>query len=220
MFCSRNCRTEGMRFHSAERDYIEKLCDQSEDQSPAAFSREYFIKESETCNGAIGKRILQSLAIAGSVERLREIFESSERKTIFDFDLRGQDEQSKNLIFLKAVNSLKLHSSDPSAIQHYEDLARKYLEAVDLTPYVKSESDRNVFEKCLARLLNIEFLNYAFLHSLHEVAKDDGFCFLPFGCLLNHSCDPNVRRISIDDKCVSVVVNPVRKGDQLFISYG
>ena len=224
MFCNQICLTEGRKkFHSSERDFIDILYDNYDNKTFFnAFLPESYqnVPTAAKLNGILEKRILQSLAIAGSVERLREIFENSERKTIFDFDLRGQDEQSKDLIYLKIVNSM-LQTSDSSVKETNESLANAYLKSIDLAPFVKSEKDRNDLERYSTRLLNIDQVNSCTIRSYHEGGENvDGFCLLSFGFLLNHSCDPNVRRLSIDDKLVSVVVNPIRKGRQLFVPYG
>lgn len=37
---------------------------------------------------------------------------------------------------------------------------------------------------------------------------------------INHSCYPNVKHITVDNKFVIVVTRPIKAGEQLFISYG
>ena len=215
MFCNQSCLTEGREiFHRAERDFIDIIyenydskLDQIGGGNPGGR------------NETIGKRILQSLAIAGSIKRLREIFESSERKTIFDFDMRGQDQQSKDLIYLTIVNSMR-QTSDTLIKNPNEISASDYLRLIGQKHFMKSNKDRKDLKKYLVFLLSIDYVNYAGIKSYQNVGLFDGHCFLPFGFLFNHSCDPNVEFLSIDDKTVIVVINPVRKGDQLFVCYG
>jgi len=47
----------------------------------------------------------------------------------------------------------------------------------------------------------------------------DVFCISSFRGLTNHSCVSNVIAIPVDNKAVTVVTNPVKKGEQIFISY-
>jgi hypothetical protein len=41
-----------------------------------------------------------------------------------------------------------------------------------------------------------------------------------FSSLFNHSCESNINRVWYEDKCVFYVTRPIRKDEQLFISYG
>lgn len=149
MFCNQSCLEEGRkRFHQAERAFINDTYERL-DQPLRINPRIWEI---------LNKRILQALSIDGSVKRLRKIFESSERKTIFDFDLRGRDENSKDLIYLTITSSMK----ETSMILAKEKLAihaAEYLKAIGQTPFVKSNSDRKDLKKYLAFLLNITSTN-------------------------------------------------------------
>ena len=41
----------------------------------------------------------------------------------------------------------------------------------------------------------------------------------PFRSLINHSCVPNISFSFVDNKAVTFVINPVKKVEQIFISY-
>jgi hypothetical protein len=47
----------------------------------------------------------------------------------------------------------------------------------------------------------------------------DGICYSTFYSLLNHSCMPNVKHTTVDNKAVVYVKKPVKAGEQLFVSY-
>lgn len=40
-----------------------------------------------------------------------------------------------------------------------------------------------------------------------------------FGSFFNHACDPNVLRVSLENKITFYVSKPVKKGEQLFLTY-
>lgn len=194
------------QFHAAERDFIEELYDRFEetDEMPP--------------KGTCGKRILQALSIAGSVERLRELMESSETKSMFDFDLRGQDDHSKDIMNLKIINS-NIAMSTLETEQTAADTASKYIDAIDLALYVKSEDDKDDLKKYLSHLLLCGIRNqFAIVNNSAATAL--GVFLQPFSTLFNHSCDPNVNYFLMENKHVFIVASPIKNGEQLFISYG
>lgn len=206
MFCSQICLKKAReRFHAAECNRQTKKDVYNE------------IRRS------VLKLILESLAIAGSVERLRDLMETSERKTIFDFDLRGQDEHTKDMTYLTIINALK-SKSDAFAKREYEKASSDILKTWDSQLFVKSEQDFTDLVNYSTRLILIEALNSTRIptndgpvDSLTDFGEGVGI--FPFGSLLNHSCDPNVEACPCDNKYVTVVVNSIRKGEQLFIKY-
>lgn len=130
------------------------------------------------------------MSIAGSVERLREIFDSSERKTIFDFDLRCLDEQSKDIINLRIIKS-NIATLTLETAQLAADSASKYIDAIDLKLFAKSEDDKEDLKKYLTHLLLSGIRNqFAIVNNF--AANMLGVFFQPFGTSFNHSCDPNV----------------------------
>ena len=46
-----------------------------------------------------------------------------------------------------------------------------------------------------------------------------GYGLLPFASLLNHSCNPNIIWILVENKFVFIVAKPIKNGDQLFHCY-
>ena len=210
MFCNQSCLDKGRKqFHAAERDFIEDLYNRFEETDEATLN---FIV------GICEKRILQALSITGTVERFRELMENSEPKTIFDFDLRGQDELSKDVMNLKIINSNIAMSTFETA-KTVADSASEYIDSIDLTLYVKSEDDKDYLKKFLSHLLLCGIRNqFAIVNNSAEIAL--GAFFQPFGTSFNHSCDPNVNYFLMGNKHVFIVASPIKKGDQLFVSYG
>jgi len=65
--------------------------------------------------------------------------------------------------------------------------------------------------------------NSFFSHSIQmneNAFIDCGIFNSSFFALLNHSCVPNVAVSYVDDEKVISVISAIKKGDQLFISYG
>jgi len=60
---------------------------------------------------------------------------------------------------------------------------------------------------------------FNFGRCLYKPQYFDVFCIGSFRSLINHSCLSNVIAIPIDNKVVTVVTNPVKKGEQIFSCY-
>jgi hypothetical protein len=58
-----------------------------------------------------------------------------------------------------------------------------------------------------------------YVSSLRYKDASQGSGILPFQGLINHSCDPNLMPIHVDNKFVSIVLKPIAKGEQLFVNY-
>lgn len=52
-------------------------------------------------------------------------------------------------------------------------------------------------------------------YTIHQFASG----MYPFGCYINHSCVPNICWYSIDDRLICKVIQPIKKGEQIFRSY-
>lgn len=208
MFCNQSCLAKGRKqLHASEWGKIR-------DQMVEAFEIPDVLG-SELGFGTHFKHVLQALTFAGSVERLRELVETSERKTIFDFDLRGQDDQSKDLIYLKIINSLQESSRD--ALEFVAGMfADQYFDAIDLKPFVKSEADKKYLKEYLIRFILCGIRNF---FAFDDRERGNGCTYQPFGTLFNHSCNPNIFNVFMENKGVYIVSLPIKKGDQLFICY-
>ena len=66
-------------------------------------------------------------------------------------------------------------------------------------------------------LLGLIILNMVECKYKHDIENASSIAL--FRSLINHSCVANVNFVSIDNKLVTVVVSPVKAGEQLFHSY-
>lgn len=188
---------------------------------------------SQACHEAIGKRNIESekaivdqlgweiakmsqlndesLKICGSVEKLKILFESSP-KTVFDLDLSNCNDDSSKQNLLKCAASL-----NPGLNSNIND---QNVELFKLS--LGNESHGHVLGKFTEHLLGVFARNQYSMH-FYDVLKDEystlGNCLLPFGSLINHSCDPNVIWVLVDNKIVFFAAKPMRPGQQLFHCY-
>lgn len=205
MFCNQKCMTKARkRFHHAEcNSYFDNLLgDATEEGFPLLML-------------TIQRRLLQSLEIAQSIDSLRELMNDAEPKTVFDFDL-SVDDPSTDMTYLLAVNSLQVRSNS-MAKEMYDQTIATHLSELDLPSFVDSEEDRKDLVKYTTRLMLISDRNGHGIQNSSGAAEGSGI--FPFGSLFNHSCDPNLQQIVNENKLIFVVVKPIAKDEQLFITY-
>lgn len=170
--------------------------------------------------------ILSTLSVAGTVANLKDLLEKSTVKTIFDVDLSKPEEPSsldRNVCL--AINAL-------TTVRETELTRSRPLDWIldhpDLSSSMKTDDDRAFMKQFINTQLRILDTN---LYDMKEHTKinstarkslgksiGSGLCL--FASLFSHSCDPSVKRITVDNKIAFVVVRPVNAGDQLYISYG
>jgi hypothetical protein len=130
--------------------------------------------------------------------------------------------------------------SDPSRSDFMRDIFTCFLSSVQSltgSSYLVNERygffERQILCNILGALNNnvlvYGHLNYARFSELRleymgsgfaRMAQDyDGICYSTFYSLLNHSCMPNVKHTTVDNKAVVYVKKPVKAGEQLFVSY-
>lgn len=171
--------------------------------------------------------ILSALSTAGSVENLRRLLNESTCKTLFDFDWNNPQDSSWNENVVMTVNALTtVRETEFTRTEPLSDL-------LDLPPFdsfVQTDEDQEFIESFAHKQLRILDTNLYDLkqHSrLSEAFRlrgtfgqsiGSGLCM--FASLFSHSCDPHVKRITVDNKIAFVVVRPVWAGKQVYISYG
>lgn len=153
-----------------------------------------------------------SLTIAGSVDELKELYYGRSR-TIFDFDWNSLKTNEIRKRLLKCSISLIGGTAGQGStdidifklmIGSYNEEQRAFLvQFVDHMINVcrKTQFSLNIFDEEVGQFEKI------------------GNCLLPFGGLLNHSCDPNIFWICANGKFVYVVTKPIGAGEQLFMCY-
>lgn len=102
-----------------------------------------------------------------------------------------------------------------------------YQQLISHTPFAKechqNETAQNVLLELLFRFLQTSPTNF---HSLNLVEKDEfedatyGCAAYPFASLLNHSCAPNILRVSCNSQLIVVALRVIQPGEQLFDNYG
>ena len=137
-------------------------------------------------------------------------------ETSFELYLAVETTKTAEMNSLQVVNFLKGHP-DEIQLRTHEINAMNMLQTFDIfDSFVTSEDDRNFLAKYAARLMQIRSTN-AWTYQYQD--RPEGSGILPFCSLINHSCDPNVLAVGIENKFACVVITPVVKGEQIFINY-
>lgn len=126
---------------------------------------------------------------------------AKDAKTIFDFDLSNAKSKSFKKNMLECILGLNYRLVSGSS-------------KVAVSTGMKNFMDH------LAGIIDLNALGVQYLDSeASSGLKLHGSAVLAFGSLLNHSCDPNIQRISIDGKVVFIVCKSIKSNSQLFINY-
>lgn len=171
--------------------------------------------------------VLSALKIAGGVENLRGLLNDSTCKTLFDFnwsDPQAADYKKNILLTINALSTVRETVFTRTAPLD---------ELFDKPPFdsiLKTDDDREFIKSFAHKQLRILDTN---LYDMKEHSRlsaaykkrgtygqsiGSGLCM--FASLFSHSCDPHVKRITVDNKIAFVVVRPVAAGEQVYISYG
>jgi hypothetical protein len=201
MFCNQKCMEEARRrFHDAE-------CSEMNEEFYGA--KLLLISDTEAVDITSLDRVLSELlAIAGSVENLRELKHSKGKLTTnldLSTDLKCVKTLRKLSFKIKGNESAFMTKLGENSLQH------KKFEA-----FLKSKTDEKFLLDYAIRLVCIRH------HNGFDFCFDgdlQGGGLLPFGYFFNHSCDPNVGHTFVEGKFVFIVLQPVKKGEQLFIAF-
>lgn len=207
MYCSEHCQVEhGEGFHKAENlDTAEPACM----QAPTPW-------------------LLQAVVIAGNYEYLESLLSDEDARTVFDFSLNNSAERSYKKKLLMAINSLSIKSDAIDKMfcdvllqfmmkfLHFENATRSKDEAKLL---IKSWRkflmicDSNKF-KLMEQCLMPDLLGEATIHE-HTI----GVGLFPFASLIEQSGEPNVQRITVDNKVgffISISIFSMTKLNNIF----
>ena len=160
-----------------------------------------------------------------SMESLKKFFDESENQvmTVFDFDLRSDEETDKNLLL--ALRSLIRSDAVFELDEHFAILKKHPALGDTIRDY------RDFIESFLQKQCQISDLNFHGIFSgSSKKIKNDSKAFssmqhaigtgsLLFGSLSNHSCANNVFRIYVEGKVAYCVSRPIAKGSQIFDCY-
>lgn len=159
--------------------------------------------------------------IAGSNQQLFDLVKrKGSNKTVFEFDLSNANHPDYEKILLYAVSMLS--KTMASAGRCVDIFPRQQL--LEGTP-VNSKEEEVKMMKVIRKLFVIYSTN-AYMLEEHDrstnylTERNVGAGVFPFLSLINHSCIPNMAKITFDNRAVLVAIRPVKAGDQLFVSYG
>lgn len=157
---------------------------------------------------------MQTLAfqIAGELDYTFNLIKNAGNKTVFDFDWSNPNDPSYHKNRLVCIQSL----------------SKICIEPVALDPNA-TERENQMMEFVHDQLRLHQTNSYSMYETRRDVLdpkKDPyhnnliGTGVFPFSALLNNSCYPNAKQITVDNKMVVVVVRPIAAQEQIFISYG
>lgn len=220
MYCSEKCET------IARREYHHIEC-----RPLKVLNHTMFLNMS---NYMPLKMLLQAIRIFGSVDRLKQFLgEAQKDVTVFDFDLSdpGSKVYEKNLLL--ATMSLKNESQNfdiKSQLGGIHDIVNDRPEFKKMWTY----KDGPFLDDLLVKMIKISSLRnphsywsrQEFALNTYKMDGEDvydhniGYGVDPFAALMNNSCCPNIRLISVDNMNAWVVNHPIKANEQLFRSYG
>lgn len=159
--------------------------------------------------------------IAGGFKGLQDLVIKSEKTTIFDFDMSNLDDPQTKQNQLKAFFGLA-SKSKKQKVKEFDKKLDKFVRQ-DLKCFWNSEKEFIVIKQ-IVEIYQVNAFSFSptlFTEDL-DVEKSNeeiGSTISLFGSLINHSCDPNVSLMSVDNKKVVVVQWPIKAGQQIFFCY-
>lgn len=158
----------------------------------------------------------------GSFKEFYKLLKDPVKSTVFDFE----DLSAKN--FVSIVSSLtesKIRKNECSKILS-GDVSSYIFERAPLNAFWSTKEELEDVKDCFLRIFAISATNSMTLgeHRLKNGRRWDldtvGYRVCAFGSLFSHSCDPNIDRVTVDNKIVFFVIRPIKAGEQIFMSYG
>jgi hypothetical protein len=209
MFCDQKCMIEAQkRFHDVECEISEENVRKLQYEMPGGVADLLLSL----------RTIVEAWRMAGSVERLRELTANPNNNgNIFDFDLSHENDEAMDTKHLKILNMLQGLWTEEEIMEHEKKLSKQFLLLKPILQkfFLIVEEDFNFMFKFAVRFMSIQSCN---LNSSNIYKTKEIF---PFGSFFNHSCKQNVTRVlAFGNKTAYVVLQPVKKGEQLFVHYG
>lgn len=214
MFCNEQCCAEAMaNFHSIECPLIDHL---PEDELDILHAVRLTIKAIKTFD---------------SVDELIEFMENfdQQRTNVYAMDYKNAD-KVRQYYPVYALNTNEDQVTDMemfSVAVSTSNIYRSLLEMTELQKLFDTERKADNLIKLIFRcILACRTNNYAI-----ETRTDQDVYYdfkmkpqctglYPMCSRLNHSCGPNVCRVSYGTKLVILTLRPIKKGEQLFHDYG
>ena len=155
-------------------------------------------------------KMLADLADAfGSAQNVDEYIQRAStedlNKTIFDFDWNNPDDPNYKKNLMTCLLSLSTNDRRISGSRYIREF---------------------VSEKTVQHIQSIYNLNHVrsdckFGHDIEDVDCRIfyGYDISLFASLINHSCYVNAFAVNLDNKVMTVINKPIKKGEQIFIKY-
>lgn len=158
------------------------------------------------------RNVFEALGIFKKIGKLQKFIEDhSDVKTIFDFNLTKADDKQKEKNLLQAVNSLQ-GNKIPEGINSYMDGHVNIMKSI-----TKNQKHQNFLDEFMRKQMEIIVTNSFGL--VDKNGNEIGSGIFPLSSFFNHSCAPNVSRITVDNKLVFIVTRPIEKNQQLLVCY-
>jgi hypothetical protein len=224
MFCNEECQEEGMKkFHEVECEFSDKVhLSESNNESEEIFEpfdmlrflTESLVSEKWKLHVRIflsfilnfNFQVITQSAEKESIVSHSMLMDDVYPETLFDFDLGQKLDECLDTKRLHIVNMLESGFQESMA-WIYEDTAyqllAKYPKSKDI---IKNEDE---YDFLVAFIVNFMFIHKRNSSKVMGGGKVDGVGIQLFGSLLNHSCDPNVTNVSMDNKFAIVVTKPM-----------
>lgn len=192
MFCSQQCMSIGRSFHQFECKKIELDIENESD----IFQMNH-------------RMVFEALGIFERIEALKDFLEQhqGEQKTIFDLDLSSEIDKK----LLLATNSSLQRNSLPKEL---DSLMERHCSL--MMSITSNKCHKKFLSDFMKQQMEILITN---TFGLVENEKEIGSGIFPFASYFNHSCNPNVARITVDGQLVFIVIKPIDKNHQLFVCY-
>jgi hypothetical protein len=158
------------------------------------------------------RAVFEALGIFKKIDKLQRFVEEFPQvKTVFDFDWSKCDGNYKARQLLQVVNSLQ-RNPIPKNLRPLMDDHVKLMQSI-----TKNPKHQKFLDDFMRRQMEILITNtFGMSDGDGEIIGSGAF---PLASLFNHSCAPNVMRVTVDDKLVFVTSRPIEKNQQLFVCY-
>lgn len=166
--------------------------------------------------------VLKAIQSFDSINDLAAYMDESPVHTVFSFDEAELNAKQKYFaVHSLTTNESKLSDMDVLFRTIYSLILQKSL---DRTPLNELLEGNEWAARVMARIIDHCFMivpqNGNILTSYDGPETEDiGGAIYPFASLLNHSCSPNVFRITSGNKIMFVVLRTIRSGEQLVDCY-
>lgn len=215
MYCSDECKKDAYdTFYKYEVDIIDKLnliCTKI-----VRIAVRTFFHSLKVCDG--------------NLKKLKAVVSENENHsglTIFDVENPGDQ-----LDILRSIDALQSNENGRGNADHFQRsgivavIIDLFLQHTKLADFLSAEDDRDFFRNFVYKQTQIAACNYHGIYNgitkKSEIDNDPqiGSGSYPFCSLINHSCNPNIVRVILDNKNYVVVNRVIRRGQQLFDNYG